>query len=136
MKLLHSDMFYMFPSHMLYYHTYRLRDFDPEEDEPVLNPSWPHLQIVYEFLLRFIVHSAIQAKTCKKIVDADFCFKLIELFDSEDPRERDYLKTILHRIYGKFMPHRSSIRTHIQNVFYRYALTTAIGCYQYSSSLW
>jgi hypothetical protein len=26
--------------------------------------------------------------------------KLLELFDSEDPRERDYLKTILHRIYG------------------------------------
>ena len=103
-------------------HVKRLREYDPEEDEPVLNPSWPHLQIVYEFLLRFIVHSAIQAKTCKKIVDADFCFKLIELFDSEDPRERDYLKTILHRIYGKFMPHRSSIRTHIQNVFYRYII--------------
>ena len=26
--------------------------------------------------------------------------QLIELFDSEDPREREYLKTILHRIYG------------------------------------
>ena len=29
-----------------------------------------------------------------------FLMKLLELFDSEDPRERDYLKTILHRIYG------------------------------------
>ena len=28
----------------------------------------------------------------------------------EDPRERDYLKTILHRIYGKFMSHRPFIR--------------------------
>lgn len=27
-------------------------------------------------------------------------FRLMDLFDSEDPRERDYLKTILHRIYG------------------------------------
>ena len=36
--------------------------------------------------------------------------RVLELFDSEDPRERDYLKTILHRIYGKFMVHR-----HVEN---------------------
>lgn len=36
--------------------------------------------------------------------------KLLELFDSEDPRERDYLKTILHRIYAKFMSLRAFIR--------------------------
>lgn len=102
----------------------RLRDFDPEEDEPVLTPSWPHLQIVYEFLLRFIVHTAVQAKTAKKYIDSDFCSKLIELFDSEDPRERDYLKIILHRIYGKFMVHRSCIRIEIQNVFYRFIYET------------
>ena len=34
--------------------------------------------------------------------------KLLDLFDSEDPRERDYLKTILHRIYGKIMALRLS----------------------------
>ncbi|KAG9041385.1 hypothetical protein FS837_012327, partial [Tulasnella sp. UAMH 9824] len=28
--------------------------FDPEEDEPVLEMAWPHLQIVYEFFLRFV----------------------------------------------------------------------------------
>ncbi len=32
------------------------------------------------------------------------------LFESEDMRERDYLKTILHRIYGRFMPLRVPIR--------------------------
>lgn len=47
--------------------------------------------------------------------------RFLELFDSEDPRERDYLKTILHRIYGKFMPHRAFIRKAISNVFYRWA---------------
>jgi len=40
----------------------------------------------------------------------------LELFDSEDPRERDYLKTILHRIYGKFMPLRGYIRTQVMNL--------------------
>lgn len=43
---------------------------------------------------------------------------------SEDPRERDYLKTILHRIYGKFMNHRSHIRKTIGNVFFRFVYET------------
>ena len=95
-------------------------DFDPEEDEPVLEASWPHLQVMYEFFLRFVVSSEVNAKVAKKHVDQTFCLKLVELFDSEDPRERDYLKTILHRIYGKFMSHRSFIRKTIQHTFYRF----------------
>lgn len=99
-------------------------DFDPEEDEPVLEPAWPHLQVAYEFFLRFIVSPEVNAKVAKKYVDTKFCLQLIELFDSEDPRERDYLKTILHRIYGKFMSHRSFIRRAISNVFYRFVYET------------
>ncbi|CAB1117570.1 unnamed protein product [Ectocarpus sp. CCAP 1310/34] len=99
-------------------------DFDPEEDEPVLEPSWPHLQLVYEFFLRFVVSTEVNAKVAKKYIDHKFCFQLIELFDSEDPRERDYLKTILHRIYGKFMNHRSHIRKTIGNVFFRFVYET------------
>lgn len=50
-------------------------------------------------------------------------FQLLELFDSEDPRERDFLKTILHRIYGKFLGLRAYIRRQINNIFYRSVLT-------------
>ena len=46
--------------------------------------------------------------------------QLLTLFDSEDPRERDYLKTILHRVYGKFMSHRPFIRRSINNIFYTF----------------
>lgn len=99
-------------------------DFDPEEDEPVLEPTWPHLQVAYELFLRFVVSSEVNAKSAKKYVDQRFCLQLIELFDSEDPREREYLKTILHRIYGKFMSHRSFIRRAISNVFYRFVYET------------
>jgi len=99
-------------------------DFDPEEDEPVLEPTWPHLQVAYEFFLRFVVSSEVNAKSAKKYVDQRFCLQLVELFDSEDPREREYLKTILHRIYGKFMSHRSFIRRAISNVFYRFVYET------------
>lgn len=48
---------------------------------------------------------------------SDTYIKLLELFDSEDPWERDYLKTLLHRIYGRFMPLRESIWVSIMNFF-------------------
>lgn len=51
-------------------------------------------------------------------------FQLLELFDSEDPRERDFLKTTLHRIYGKFLNLRSYIRRSINNVFFQFIYET------------
>ncbi|KAF0914869.1 hypothetical protein E2562_032790 [Oryza meyeriana var. granulata] len=80
-----------------------LESFDLEEEEPVMDPAWPHLQIVYELFLRFVQSPETDAKLAKRYVDHGFIIKLLDLFDSEDPREREYLKTILHRIYGKFM---------------------------------
>lgn len=50
--------------------------------------------------------------------------QLLELFDSEDPRERDFLKTTLHRIYGKFLNLRSYIRRSINNVFFQFVYET------------
>mmetsp|Transcript_28928 Transcript_28928/g.25550 ORF Transcript_28928/g.25550 Transcript_28928/m.25550 type:complete len:563 (-) Transcript_28928:93-1781(-) len=89
-----------------------------DEDEPTLDCSWPHLQIVYEFLLRFIVSTEPDAKLLKRHLNGPFILNLLNIFRSEDPREREYLKTILHRIYGKFMSLRSFIRKSINNVFY------------------
>lgn len=92
--------------------------YDPDEDEPTHDPAWVHLQFVYEFLLRFIVSSHTDPKMLKKYIDRKFLLSIIDLFESEDPRERDYLKTILHRIYGKFMSFRSFLRRSINNVFF------------------
>jgi hypothetical protein len=49
---------------------------------------------------------------------------LLELFDSEDPRERDFLKTILHRIYGKFLGLRAFIRKQINYMFLSFVFET------------
>lgn len=97
---------------------------DPEEEEPYLEPSWPHLQLVYELLLRYVVSSDTDTKVAKRYIDHSFVLKLLDLFDSEDPREREYLKMILHRIYGKFMVHRPFIRKAINNIFYRFIYET------------
>lgn len=97
---------------------------DPDEDEMFLDPSWPHLQMVYELLLRYVVSPDMETKISKRYLDHSFVLKLLNLFDSEDPREREYLKTILHRIYGKFMVHRPFIRKAINDVFYRFMFET------------
>lgn len=98
--------------------------FDLEEDEPMMDPAWPHLQIVYEFLLRFVASPETDAKLAKRYIDHSFVTRLLDLFDSEDPREREYLKTVLHRIYGKFMVHRPFIRKGINNIFFRFIFET------------
>ncbi|KAI5317013.1 hypothetical protein L3X38_036720 [Prunus dulcis] len=102
---------------------------DPEEEEFYLEPSWPHLQLVYELLRRYIVSSDTVTKVAKRYIDHSFVLKLLDLFDSaEDPREREYLKNILHRVYGKFMVHRPFnnilIRKAINNIFYRFIYET------------
>eukprot|EP00732_Lithocolla_globosa_P003280 Lithocolla_globosa_v1_NODE_2556_length_1955_cov_492.368947.p1 type:complete len:257 gc:universal NODE_2556_length_1955_cov_492.368947:1362-592(-) len=98
--------------------------FDPEEDEPVLEPAWPHLQIVYEFFLRFIESPDFNATYAKKYIDQKFILELLALFDGEDPRERDFLKTTLHRIYGKFLSLRAFIRKSINDIFFQFIYET------------
>ena len=46
--------------------------FDPEEDEPVLELAWPHLQIVYEFFLRFLESHEFNINFAKKHIDHKF----------------------------------------------------------------
>lgn len=99
-------------------------EFDPEEDEPTLEAAWPHLQLVYELFLRLLESPDFKPNIAKKYIDHKFVLQLLELFDSEDPRERDFLKTTLHRIYGKFLVLRAYIRKQINNVFYRFIYET------------
>ncbi|XP_062186995.1 serine/threonine protein phosphatase 2A 57 kDa regulatory subunit B' theta isoform-like [Phragmites australis] len=101
-----------------------LAAFDLEEEEPLMDPAWPHLQIVYELLLRFVTSPENDAKLAKRYIDHSFILRLLELFDSEDPRERECLKMILHRMYGKFMVYRPFIRKAINNLFYQFIYET------------
>ena len=88
--------------------------YDPEEDEPQVDANWYHLQFVFEMLLRFVYSAQSQQvdyqKQVKKFIDCDFVIKLMQLFNQSDPRERDYVKTILHRVYANIMSLRAFIR--------------------------
>lgn len=98
--------------------------FDPDEDEPVSEVSWPHMAVVYDFFLRFIESPDFNQNIAKQYIDHQFVQNLLELFDSEDPRERECLKTTLHRIYGKFLNLRAFIRRSINNVFFQFVYET------------
>lgn len=98
--------------------------YDPDEDEPVNELAWPHMQLVYEFFLRFVESPDFNHQIAKQYIDQEFILKLLELFDSEDVRERDCLKTTLHRIYGKFLSLRSFIRRSINNIFLQFVYET------------
>lgn len=51
-------------------------DFDPEEDDPTLEAAWPHLQLVYEFVLRFFESPDFQPAIGKKVIDQKFVLQV------------------------------------------------------------
>jgi serine/threonine-protein phosphatase 2A regulatory subunit B' len=88
------------------------------DEEEIIDPSWPHLQPVYEFFLQLIVNDAADVKSLKGFITHKFIQEFLELFDSEEPKEREYLKNILHRLYAKLVPRRKMIRKAITDTFY------------------
>ena len=46
--------------------------FDPEEDEPVLEAAWQHLQIVYEIFLKYLESPDFNSNVAKKFIDQTF----------------------------------------------------------------
>lgn len=44
----------------------------PAEDELLIDPAWPHLQLVYEFFLGLIVNEACDVKSLKVFVTHQF----------------------------------------------------------------
>jgi len=89
-----------------------------DEEEIPVDPSWPHLQPVYEFFLQLIVNDSADVRSLKAYITHRFIQEFLELFDSEEPKEREYLKNILHRLYAKLVPRRKMIRKAINDSFY------------------
>uniref|UniRef100_A0A4W3IDY7 Serine/threonine protein phosphatase 2A regulatory subunit n=1 Tax=Callorhinchus milii TaxID=7868 RepID=A0A4W3IDY7_CALMI len=103
-----------------------LVDFLTTNRGVLLEQAYPEIvkMLVYEFFLRFLECPDFQPSIAKRFIDQKFVLQLLELFDSEDPRERDFLKTVLHRIYGKFLGLRAFIRKQINNIFIRFIYET------------
>jgi len=83
---------------------------DPEEDDPIYDPAWPTLKYVYMFFLRLLESPALKPSEAKKYFSEKFIGQLVTMMSSEDPNERENLKLILHRLYGRFLGFRIYIR--------------------------
>jgi len=88
---------------------------DQKDDESDLyeDPSWPHLTLVYQIFLKILEHPHFEPNSLKSVIDRGFLTQIFKLFESNDRRERELLKTTLHRIYGNFLLFRSFIRDSI-----------------------
>eukprot|EP01083_Nonionella_stella_P013938 39212_1 len=87
---------------------------DANDDEmDFRDPSWDHLQLIYELTFHVVTNTHIDKKTMKKHLQGAFLENLIHLFSSADDREPQYVKIIVHAIYGRFMALRKAIRKHL-----------------------
>jgi len=48
-----------------------------------------------------VINEAVEVRSLKVYVTPQFVQEFLELFDSEESVERDYLKNILHKLYAK-----------------------------------
>ncbi|KAM0847680.1 hypothetical protein ACQ4PT_054843 [Festuca glaucescens] len=59
---------------------------EADEDDPFFDPSWYHLQVVYELLLRFVMSPVVDVKVARKFVSEDDhhngIAELLEVFGS------------------------------------------------------
>jgi hypothetical protein len=46
--------------------------YEEDEEEPVFETAWPHLQLVYEFFLRFVESPDFDVSKAKTYIDEHF----------------------------------------------------------------
>ncbi len=103
-----------------------------EEDSPPAPQIWEDvLHYCYDYFLNILSFQAQPdlppghppgltelTKVLKQLINAPFVLKLVEAFNSDIGVERDFLKTLLHRVYAKFMSLRATIRKALNNYFF------------------
>ncbi|CAB4321232.1 unnamed protein product [Prunus armeniaca] len=99
---------------------------DDEDHTSTFSPLWSHLQLVYDILIRLVINT--DPKLLRGYIDNQFVVNLLALFQSEDPRERDSLKNVYHRIYSRFTFYRSFMRKSMNDVFLHYVFETERHC--------
>ncbi|PIN19184.1 Serine/threonine protein phosphatase 2A, regulatory subunit [Handroanthus impetiginosus] len=96
----------------------------PDDDDLVTTPTaaWPHLHIVYDILLRLVI--SVEEKVLREYINDSFILNLLALFESLDPRERDSLKIVYHKVYLRLHASRSFMRKAMNDVFLYYIFET------------
>jgi serine/threonine-protein phosphatase 2A regulatory subunit B' len=85
--------------------------------EEVQDKSWPTLIIIYEIFLHLVKHPAISESMLKHSLTESYIQRLLDLFETNNIQERDYLKQIVHKLYAKVIKRRKVFRKMFNNHF-------------------
>ena len=86
-----------------------------DEDDPIEDVAWPHLQLVYSIALTLIQSPSFDKTLAHEFITEEFLINLVQNFESLDSRERELLQALLYNIYLKMVSKRSSIRKAIRH---------------------
>lgn len=87
------------------------------EGQQRTDKSWPTLEIVYEIFLNVIRHDAISESILKHFLTESFIQSWLDLFESTNDEERDFMKRIIHKLYQKVVKRRKHFRKMFNNQF-------------------
>lgn len=94
-----------------------MTDTGIEDNQRYSHPSWQYIKGIYDIFLSIILNNSIDVKTLKSYITVNFINEYIQLFDSSEEEEREYLKNILHKLYLKLVPRRKMIRKALTDCF-------------------
>lgn len=80
-----------------------------------IDPLWPHLEPVYNIAYKLVSCELIASKFLKPFISSGFFNELLGLFNSEEPKERAYLRSITQILYFKLVPKRKMLKNNIDN---------------------
>lgn len=117
MEMITKNIFRPLPSLKKNNINVNIGDTGIDQDEVESDPSWIHIKGVYDIFLQFILSDAHDGKVFRVFITTNFIQEFLQLFDSEEVEERDFLKNILHKLYSKLVPRRKMIRKAITDCF-------------------
>lgn len=86
-----------------------------QEDE--YDVAWQYLEPVYQLFVQIVVIADIDAQILKTFITPLFIQQFLDLFDSQLPSEREFLKNIFHKMYAKVVPRRKMMRRAMDQMF-------------------
>ncbi|KAA6402457.1 MAG: putative serine/threonine-protein phosphatase 2A 56 kDa regulatory subunit alpha [Streblomastix strix] len=93
---------------------------DFNEEDPTIEESQLHIEKIQDIFQLFEMSPDVELKIIKlDAVDKGFIVQLVNLLDTEDPRERETLKAVMHKMYVRFAAYRMLIHNSKDSIFDR-----------------
>ena len=100
--------------------------FSSDDDVEYNDPFWPHKQIIYDIFFKLIMSEQF-VLLVPEVLNQTFIVVLIDQLGSEYAEERFAVKSIIHRMYARFINLRSFLRTEFLSFLSNYIATNSRG---------